>query len=163
MKKRITIAFFLIFSLFLSGSGVMIYNLVSTTDTLRNLIGMHEIEDIRQDLFSSVQKVSAYVYGSSTVFTDHLDEVISNTQKMHNAVRRCNECHHEPGVEAELLERQQQYQVLFEEADTIILLVDPDTAAIVDANPAACRRQTPHRRDRVPLEVVLGGLHRSRH
>ncbi len=39
----------------------------------------------------------------------------------------------------ELLERQQQYQVFFEESQSIMLLVDPETAGIVDANPAACR------------------------
>jgi len=39
----------------------------------------------------------------------------------------------------ELLERQQQYQVFFEESQSIMLLVDPETAGIVDANPAACK------------------------
>ena len=39
----------------------------------------------------------------------------------------------------ELLERQQQYQVFFEESQSIMLLVNPDTAEIVDANPAACK------------------------
>ena len=39
----------------------------------------------------------------------------------------------------ELLERQQQYQVFFEESQSIMLLVDPETANVVDANPAACQ------------------------
>ncbi|MCK5826625.1 MAG: diguanylate cyclase [Desulfuromusa sp.] len=38
-----------------------------------------------------------------------------------------------------LLERQQQYQAFFEESQSIMLLIDPDTAGIVDANPAACK------------------------
>ncbi len=38
-----------------------------------------------------------------------------------------------------LLERQQQYQAFFEESQSIMLLVDPSTAGIVDANPAACQ------------------------
>ncbi|NOY12142.1 MAG: transporter substrate-binding domain-containing protein [Deltaproteobacteria bacterium] len=41
-------------------------------------------------------------------------------------------------VEIELRERQQQYHVLFEETQAIMLLIDPKTAEIVDANPAAC-------------------------
>jgi len=123
MKKRIFIAFFLIFFLFLSGSGIMIYNLVRTTADLRNLIGLHEIEDIRQDLFSSVQKVSVYIYGSSTVFTDHLDEVIKNTQKMHNAIRRCNDCHHQPDVEAELIETTQMVDHFEEQLSYLITIV----------------------------------------
>jgi diguanylate cyclase (GGDEF)-like protein/PAS domain S-box-containing protein len=42
-------------------------------------------------------------------------------------------------IEQELRERQQQYQVFFEESHSVMLLVDPENAAIVDANPAACR------------------------
>lgn len=42
-------------------------------------------------------------------------------------------------IEQELLERQQQYRVFFEESHSAMLLIDPETAAIVDANPAACR------------------------
>ncbi len=41
--------------------------------------------------------------------------------------------------ELELLEWQQQYKVLFEETHTIMVLIDPQTATIVNANPAACR------------------------
>ncbi|MCK5912510.1 MAG: transporter substrate-binding domain-containing protein, partial [Desulfuromusa sp.] len=45
----------------------------------------------------------------------------------------------------ELLERQQQYQVFFEESQSIMLLVDPETAGVVDANPAACQFYQYHR------------------
>lgn len=41
-------------------------------------------------------------------------------------------------VEKELRERQQQYRVLFEDSHTIMMLIDPLTAEIVDVNPAAC-------------------------
>jgi diguanylate cyclase (GGDEF)-like protein/PAS domain S-box-containing protein len=41
-------------------------------------------------------------------------------------------------IEAELSERQQQYQVLFEDSLTNMLLIDPYSGRIVDANPAAC-------------------------
>lgn len=42
-------------------------------------------------------------------------------------------------VEEELLEREQQYRIFFEESQSVMLLIDPETAGIVDANPAACR------------------------
>ncbi len=42
-------------------------------------------------------------------------------------------------IEDELKERQQQYRVLFEENQSVMLLVDPETEQIVDANPAASR------------------------
>ena len=42
-------------------------------------------------------------------------------------------------IEKELLERQQQYQVFFENSLSSILFIDPENGAIVDANPAACQ------------------------
>lgn len=42
-------------------------------------------------------------------------------------------------IERELLERQQQYKVFFEESHSAMLLLDPESGEIVDANPAACR------------------------
>jgi len=126
MRKQIFLSFALIFSLFVTGSGVMIYNLVRTTDGLRYLIGLHEIEDIRQNLFSSVQRVSAYIYGSTEVFSNHLDEVISNAQKMHNSIRQCNECHHEPAVQAELLETTQMVDVFEEQLSYLVTIVAED-------------------------------------
>ncbi len=42
-------------------------------------------------------------------------------------------------IEQELSERHQQYQVFFEDSQTVILLIDPETGQIFDANPAACQ------------------------
>lgn len=42
-------------------------------------------------------------------------------------------------IEQELLERERQYRLFFEESQSVMLLIDPLTAGIVDANPAACR------------------------
>ena len=49
-----------------------------------------------------------------------------------------NELIEKQKVEQELLERQHQYRVFFEESHSTMLLVDPEDARIVDANPAAC-------------------------
>ena len=102
MKKRIITSFALIFALFTLGSGVLLYNLLSTTSDLRYLIGLHEIEDIRQDLFFSVQKIQTYVYASGPILPQHLDELIANTKKIDVTIKRCRGCHHEPGVQHEI-------------------------------------------------------------
>ncbi|MCL7486940.1 MAG: response regulator [Desulfobulbaceae bacterium] len=107
MRAKIIIAFGLIFTLFLAGSGITVYNLVTTSNRLSYLIGLHEIEDIRQELFSSIQRVSSYVFATPDVFADHLDEILLNTNTMHKAIRRCNDCHHAPGVQQDLDETQQ--------------------------------------------------------
>lgn len=102
MKKHIIIAFALIFGLFTLGSAVTIQQLFSTTSNLRYLINLHEIEDIRQDLSFSIQKIQNYTYSSSEAFARNLDEVIANATVVDHTVEKCHECHHEPSVQAEL-------------------------------------------------------------
>jgi len=102
MKKYIITSFTLIFILFGIGSGVTIYHLLNTTSNLRYLINLHEIEDIRQSLSFSLQKIQSYTFSSPAYFADNLDEIIDNANVVNQTVERCHECHHEPGVEAEL-------------------------------------------------------------
>ena len=131
MRRKIITTFALIFSLFLVGSGFSIYNFVNTTDRLQYLIGLHEIEDIRQELFASIQRVSSYVFASPEVLTGHLDEIVRNTNTMHNAIRRCKECHHEPAVEKELIETQQQVDK-FEQQLSFLITIISDTPRRLD-------------------------------
>jgi len=113
MKKPIIIAFALIFALFGLGSGVAIYHLITTTDNLRHLISLHEIDDIRQELSFSLQKIENYSFSSADFFAGHLDEIADTAKIVDNALERCHECHHEPAVRAELAlvgERINEYQ-----------------------------------------------------
>ncbi len=102
MKKRIIGSLALIFVLFLAGSLAVVYNLSSTTARLRHLISLHEIEDIRQDLNLSVQRVLTYVHASEDVFTDNINEVIQNCNILDEAIERCYSCHHRPAIQKEL-------------------------------------------------------------
>ena len=102
MRKYIFISFSLIFLLFGLGTGVTIYHLISTTSNLRQLINLHEIEDIRQELSFSLQKIQSYTFSSPAYFADNLDEIIANASIVNQTVGKCHECHHEPEVETEL-------------------------------------------------------------
>ena len=102
MKRPIIIAFALIFLLFGLGSGVTIFNLLTTTSNLQQLISLHEIEDIRQELSFSLQKIQNYTFSSPEYFAQHLDEIVDNTEIIDNTINRCHECHHEQEVQSEL-------------------------------------------------------------
>ncbi len=107
MKKRIIGSLALIFALFLLGSAAVIYNLSSTTARLRHLISLHEIEDIRQDLNLSVQRVLSYVHASEDVFTDNINEIVFSCTTLDEAIERCYSCHHRPAIKKELDEVRQ--------------------------------------------------------
>lgn len=53
----------------------------------------------------------------------------------------------------QLKERQQQYRVLFEENHSMMLLIDPETAQVVDANPAACQFYGYSRSDLIGMAI----------
>jgi signal transduction histidine kinase/CheY-like chemotaxis protein/HAMP domain-containing protein len=102
MKKNIIIAFSLIFILFTIGSGVTIYNLLTTTSNLSYIINLHEIEDIRKELSFSIQKIQTYAYASPDIFAQHLDKVTSTAIIIDETIMKCHDCHHVPAVQAEL-------------------------------------------------------------
>ena len=102
MRRQIITSFIIIFALFTLGAGFLLYNLLTTTSNLRHLIGLHEIEDIRQHLNLSVQKVQGYVNASGTELSNNLDQIIANIEKVGSSINRCHECHHESSVQAEI-------------------------------------------------------------
>lgn len=126
MKRQIIISFALIFGIFTLGSGVLIYNIYTTSTNLHALIGMHEIEDIRHELFYSVQKVQTYVHAPGMIFSKHLDEIISNAATLDNAINRCHDCHHRPDVKAEI-EGTQKLVDTFEEQLSYLITMIADT------------------------------------
>jgi PAS domain S-box-containing protein len=48
-------------------------------------------------------------------------------------------------IEVELRESEQKYSSMFENSHSVMLIIDPDTGNIVDANPAACQYYQYHR------------------
>jgi signal transduction histidine kinase len=102
MKKFIITAFALIFSLFAIGSGIAVHNLLTITTDLRSLIDLHEIEDIRQELGFSIQRIQTYTYASATDFSKNLDEIIDHASVIDKTLERCHDCHHVPTVQQEL-------------------------------------------------------------
>jgi len=102
MKKFIITSFALILILFGIGSAVTIYHLLNTTANLRNLISLHEIEDIRQKLSFTLQKIQSYTFASPSYFAQHLDEIVANANAVNQSMERCHGCHHGTEIEAEL-------------------------------------------------------------
>lgn len=102
MKKYIITSFALIFIFAGIGSGVSLYHLLNTTANLRNLISLHEIEDVRQALSFNFQKIQSYTFSSQAYLTENIDAIIDNAKEVNQTLIRCNECHHKPEIEAEL-------------------------------------------------------------
>ncbi|MCF6289433.1 MAG: response regulator [Desulfobacterales bacterium] len=102
MKKRVIISFALIFTLFSLGASVSLYNFITTISNLRDLLSLHEIEDIRQELSFRFQRIQTYTFSSPEIFSDNLDDILTNANEIDATVKRCHSCHHNPSVQEEL-------------------------------------------------------------
>lgn len=107
MKKKIILSFLTLFLLFLSGIALTLYIVNKTTTNLDALLTLHKVEIIRQDLVINVQTVQSNLYTTGTLFGKELDVIVDNVLRLQDRVYTCSDCHHEPGVEKDIVELQE--------------------------------------------------------
>ncbi len=107
MKKKIVIAFLLLFLLFFAGVITTLHIINKTTTNLTALLSLHKVEVIRQDLVINVQTVQSNLYTTGTAFGKELDIIVDNVLKLRDRALTCSDCHHEPAVEKEILHLQE--------------------------------------------------------
>lgn len=103
MKKRVLFSFLILFLLFLAGIITTLYIVNKTTANLDALLTLHKVEIIRQDLVINVQTVQSNLYTSGTLFGKELDHIVDNVLRLQDRVNTCNDCHHEPDIEEDIL------------------------------------------------------------
>ena len=78
MKKKIILAFLLLFLLFLAGIVATLHIINKTTTNLASLLMLHKVEVIRQELVINVQTVQSNLYTIGTSFNKDLDIIVGN-------------------------------------------------------------------------------------
>lgn len=104
MRRRIILSLVLLFALFTSGAGISMYYINVTADRLDSLVGLHQVEIMRQNLVIKAQKVQSELYTVNTVFRQELDTVVADVRSLDGAVHACLNCHHEPEIDKRLRE-----------------------------------------------------------
>lgn len=107
MKKKIIMAFILLFLLFLGGIVTTLHIINKTTTNLASLLLLHKVEVIRQELVINVQTVQSNLYTIGTSFNKDLDIIVDNVLKLSNRAQTCSDCHHEPGMANEISQLQE--------------------------------------------------------
>ena len=102
MKKKIVIAFFLLFLLFLAGIVTTLHIINKTTANLTALLLLHKVEVIRQDLVINVQTVQSNLYTIGTTFGKELDIIVDNVLTLRDRAQTCSDCHHEQDIANEI-------------------------------------------------------------
>jgi len=107
MKKKIIMAFFLLFLLFLAGVVTTLHIINKTTTNLASLLLLHKVEVIRQELVINVQTVQSNLYTIGTSFNKDLDIIVDNVLKLNDRAETCTDCHHEPEMANEISKLQE--------------------------------------------------------
>lgn len=80
------------------------YYINVTSRQLDYLVGLHQVEIMRQNLIISVQKVQTDLYGVNTIFGEEMDSIVLDVERLDAAVHKCSGCHHKPAVAERLNE-----------------------------------------------------------
>lgn len=98
MKKRLISSLFLLFLFFALGAAVATYYIENVSADFSRLLGLHQIEDLRQELVISVQMLQSDLYRTRTPVGSRLDKIKDEFRSVEQSVRQCGSCHHAPDV-----------------------------------------------------------------
>ncbi len=94
MKKKIIVSLASLFVLFFSGALVASFYVNDTTDRVRSLVKLHEIQDFRTDLVISIQTAQADLYTLRTPLAQDLESIVTHGARLEETAARCSSCHH---------------------------------------------------------------------
>ncbi len=102
MRRKIVISVLALFILSSLGAAAASWYVSVATNQLQNLVNLHEIEGLRQNLVISLQEVQVDVHTTHTSMARNLDGIIASVRKLDQAAAECSNCHHRPEIEVKL-------------------------------------------------------------
>ncbi len=115
MKKRVVLGLAIFTAVFVLGGIYLITAIEKATSTLNNLIELHRVEILREQLLVNARKIQSGLALRHTRSDTALDSLAENMVQLDHQANRCLECHHDPGIVRELNDLRRQIHV-YEEA-----------------------------------------------
>ncbi|HBH62464.1 MAG TPA: hypothetical protein DDX85_12165 [Nitrospiraceae bacterium] len=94
MKRRILIGLTAFCMIFLMGGIYIITTIETSTTTLDNLITLHQVEILREQLLLQIKRVQDDINLKNTRYASNIDTVIKNVRNMEHMSDTCFDCHH---------------------------------------------------------------------
>lgn len=98
MKKRIVIGLSTFSLIFFLGGIYIILTIEKATSTLDNLIKLHQVAILREQLLIDVKRVQSDLAYKHTQYARELDTIVSNVILMGKEANKCLGCHHSEQV-----------------------------------------------------------------
>jgi signal transduction histidine kinase/HAMP domain-containing protein len=96
MKNRIIAFLSVLFAVFTVGAVISMLYIAFTTSQLQEIITLHNVEILRQDLIIKIQSVEQDLLTVHTELGSRLDEIVSNVTDLDKSINHCTQCHHSP-------------------------------------------------------------------
>jgi signal transduction histidine kinase len=132
MKKRIVIGLAIFTSFFVLGGIYLIITIEKTTSTLNNLIELHQVAILRDQLLMNARKIQTGLSIDHNNPGEPLDALAENMVQMESQANKCLACHHNADIAQELSGLKEQissYKAAFDR----FLTVRSDATRMEDA------------------------------
>ena len=98
MKQKIILSLFALFIFLAAGTVTAVLYMSKNTSDLKEIIKLHEVEQLRRSLIIKIQNVQADLITVDTVFVTDFDYIVHEAADLHNTAEKCSSCHHSPGL-----------------------------------------------------------------
>ncbi|MGE5303648.1 MAG: ATP-binding protein [Alphaproteobacteria bacterium] len=102
IKRKILVSLLALFIFFTSATLISTAYIEQTTEELLRLIKLHQIENLRRNLVSSIQTVQSDLYTVHTPLARNLDAIVENVATLDESAEKCSSCHHKPSIHDQL-------------------------------------------------------------
>ena len=122
MKKKLVLGLAIFTSIFVLGGIYLIITIEKATSTLNNLIELHRVEILREQLLMNARKIQSGLALRHTRSDEELDSLAENMVHLDQQASKCLECHHDAAIVRELNDLKRQIHT-YEEALSTFLTV----------------------------------------
>lgn len=102
MKKRIALGLAIFTSIFVLGGIYLIITIERSTSTLNDLIKLHQVEIMREQLSIDIREIQSYLALQQTQFAGTFGAVVENVAQMEEEANECLGCHHSAEITKKL-------------------------------------------------------------
>jgi len=111
MKRKIILSLFALFVFMASGTAIAVLYMSSNTYQLKNIIKLHEVEELRRSLIIKIQNVQENLHTVQPAYVRDFDFIVNEAMDLNETAAKCTSCHHRP----ELAERIQKVRSLIKD------------------------------------------------
>jgi len=103
MKNKIVICLCTLFLFFSLGAAFAVIYITNTTEEVKQIIELHQVEELRRSLIIEIQRVQSNLHTFNTPYASDLDVVIKNVATLEESAKQCTSCHHPPRLTDRIL------------------------------------------------------------